>query len=153
VAGTVSADGGGRDGGWDGGGSDGGPARRAAEEAVRLLQTLTEVTGSHDSPECRVCPICQLLAALRQVRPEAVENLIDAAARFTVALRDLTVPAAAATAGEASGPASAGATGATSGEAEPGVQPGAAGTWSGHDPGAGTGAPERSRVQRIEVTD
>jgi hypothetical protein len=39
------------------------------------------------SPECRVCPICRLLALLRGVRPETYEHLLDAAASLVAALR------------------------------------------------------------------
>lgn len=135
-----AASGGGASGGAA---SDGGAARRAAEEAVRLLQTLSEVGGTHDGPECRICPICQLLAALRQVRPEAVENLIDAAARFTLALRDLTVPAP-----SSSEPSAAAASAPTSAPTR------AASPWpSGGEPDAGAQGRDRPRLQRIEVTD
>ena len=37
--------------------------------------------------ECTVCPLCQTVAALRQVKPETVEHLLDAAASVVAALR------------------------------------------------------------------
>jgi hypothetical protein len=49
-----------------------------------------EPTGDSESlhsPECRVCPICRLLALLRGVRPETYEHLLDAAASLVAALR------------------------------------------------------------------
>lgn len=42
--------------------------------------------GPH-SPECRICPICRLLALLRGVRPETYEHLLDAAASLLAAVR------------------------------------------------------------------
>lgn len=71
----------------------------AAEEAARLLAAAQEWARArfdHEhlatgSVECQVCPVCQTVAALRQVRPEAVEHLLDAAASFVAALRS-TVP-------------------------------------------------------------
>ena len=126
--------------GGDGTGQDQAPSsgRRAAEEAVRLLQTLSEVTGSHNAPECRICPICQLLAALRQVRPEAVDHLIDAAAGLAAALRDLAVPAAAEA---AEAPVQEAPDGPP---ASPPAATASSGPSPGHDP---------PRIQRIEVTD
>ena len=71
----------------------------AAEEAVRLFAVVeewarTRASGVLDdehlatgSPECRVCPLCQAIGAARNVRPEAVEHLLDAAASFVAALR------------------------------------------------------------------
>jgi hypothetical protein len=125
--------------------------RWAAEEAIRLLQTLTEFTGEHDGPECRICPVCQLLSALRQVRPEAVEHLVRASAEFGAALRDLAAPESQ----EPQPPQTPDAGGSASpGAAEPGVA-------ADHGPAGGdqpespqpAPVPERLRVQRIEVTD
>ena len=71
----------------------------AAEEAVRLFAVVeewarTRAAGLVDqehlatgSPECLVCPLCQAIGAARNVRPEAVEHLLDAAASFVAALR------------------------------------------------------------------
>ena len=78
----------------------------AAEEAVRLFAVVeewarTRAAGLLDadhlatgSAECRVCPLCQAIGAARNVRPEAVEHLLDAAASFVAALRAaVAVPA------------------------------------------------------------
>ena len=75
----------------------------AAEEAVKLLGAAEEwarararhLDDEHlatGSAECTVCPLCQGVAALRQVRPEAVSHLLDAAASLAAALR-ASVPA------------------------------------------------------------
>ena len=73
------------------------PVGSAAEEAARLFAAAEEWmrtrAGVHldglatGSAECTVCPVCQGISALRQVRPETVEHLLDAAASFVAALR------------------------------------------------------------------
>jgi hypothetical protein len=70
----------------------------AAEEASRLFEAVQEwarrgtaggvsehlATGS---AECQLCPLCQLIGALRGTRPEVVEHLVDAAGSLLAALR------------------------------------------------------------------
>jgi hypothetical protein len=51
-----------------------------------------------ESPECRVCPVCQLLRLVRAANPEVFGHLADAAAALSAAARELL--------GEASGHAS-----------------------------------------------
>ena len=73
------------------------PVGSAAEEAARLFAAAEEWVrtraGGHldglatGAPECTVCPLCQGIAAVRGVRPETVEHLLDAAASFVAALR------------------------------------------------------------------
>lgn len=73
------------------------PVGSAAEEAARLFAAAEEWvrtrSGVHldgvatGAPECSVCPVCQAISALRQVKPETVEHLLDAAASFVAALR------------------------------------------------------------------
>jgi hypothetical protein len=46
------------------------------------------------APECRICPICAGLAALRSARPEAVEHLVKAGAELLLAARALADGAA-----------------------------------------------------------
>ncbi len=69
-----------------------------AEEAAKLLEALTEWARGHTgalaglplatgSPECRLCPVCQMLATLRSARPEAFEHLLDATGSLAAALR------------------------------------------------------------------
>lgn len=58
----------------------------ARQSAGEWAAEATVDEGLH-SPECRVCPICRLLAMLRGVRPETYEHLLDAAASLLAALR------------------------------------------------------------------
>ena len=70
------------------------------EEAVRLVEAMSQWVGAHwsggnagdlplatGSAECRVCPVCQLLAVVRQTRPEVFGHLADASSSFVAALR------------------------------------------------------------------
>lgn len=67
----------------------------AAEEAAKLLAAVQEWGRSRfdaehlatGSGECQVCPLCQGIAAVRHLRPETVEHLLDAAASVVAALR------------------------------------------------------------------
>lgn len=73
------------------------PVGSAAEEAARLFTAAEEWlrarTGvplegiATGAPECSVCPVCQGISAVRHVRPETVEHLLDATASFVAALR------------------------------------------------------------------
>ena len=73
------------------------PVGSAAEEAARLFAAAEEWvrtrSGGHldglatGAPECTVCPLCQGIAAVRGVRPETVEHLLDATASFVAALK------------------------------------------------------------------
>ena len=73
------------------------PVGSAAEEAARLLAAAEEwcaparSTGltalATGAPECSVCPLCQAVSAVRSVKPETVEHLLDAAASLVAALR------------------------------------------------------------------
>lgn len=96
-----------------------GPTGSAAEEAARLFAALEQWAreragalreGAPLGPEhlatgsasCQVCPLCQAVTALRAVRPETVEHLLDAAASLVAALRT-TVATPAPGAGSRSG--------------------------------------------------
>ena len=75
----------------------------AADEAAKLFAAAEQWVreraaglsqGEHlsnGSPECTVCPVCQAVAALRTVKPETVEHLLDAAASVVAALRATVV--------------------------------------------------------------
>lgn len=41
------------------------------------------------SAACRLCPLCQLIAALRHTRPETFAHLLEASAALTAALRSM----------------------------------------------------------------
>ena len=85
----------------------------AAEEAAALFAAAQEWlrTRSHGlgedlrhgehlatgSAECSICPLCQTISAVRQVRPETVEHLLDAVASVVAALRSTIGPEAART--------------------------------------------------------
>ena len=68
-----------------------------AEEASKLFDAVQEwarraSAGTADhlatgAPECQLCPVCQLIAALRGSRPELVEHLGAAATSLFAALR------------------------------------------------------------------
>ncbi len=59
-----------------------------AEEAAKLFAAVQERLGDlHQGPECQVCPVCQLLAAVRTARPEVFEHLAEASAALLLALR------------------------------------------------------------------
>jgi hypothetical protein len=87
-----------------------------AEEAARLFEVLQDAASTwsrgaagsehhgdpgHGDPDhgdpghgqtpaaCRVCPLCQLVAAVQNVRPETVQHLADAAASLAAAFSDL----------------------------------------------------------------
>lgn len=76
-----------------------------AEEAARLFAALEDwartsgvnhashlagaVAGSmaNGSPECRLCPFCTLIGALRTTRPETFDHLQDAVTALLAAVR------------------------------------------------------------------
>ncbi len=61
----------------------------AREKAGQLFDGEHLATGA---APCTACPICQVVEAVRQVRPEAVEHLLDAAASLVAALRTAVTP-------------------------------------------------------------
>lgn len=74
----------------------------AAHEAARLFAAVEDwartrgeagsVEHGAGTPTCGVCPVCSGIALLRDVRPETVEHLLDAAASVVAALRSAVVP-------------------------------------------------------------
>jgi hypothetical protein len=86
------------------GAADGGGTGSAAQEAARLFEavqewarrastdgrTMGESWSEHiatGAPECRLCPICQLVGLLRDTRPEVAMHLADAVGSTLAALR------------------------------------------------------------------
>ena len=82
----------------------------AAQEAARLFAAVEDwartrgeayaagsgaaSAGAHAGPAsatCGVCPVCTGIALLRDVRPETVEHLLDAAASVVAAVRSAVV--------------------------------------------------------------
>jgi hypothetical protein len=83
------------------------------------------------APECRLCPICAGLAALRDARPEAVEHLVKAGVELLLAARALLDAAA--------------PDGQATQRRRPGRQPGDVAGDAGDAAGAGNG------LQRIDI--
>ena len=48
-----------------------------------------DAAAAGQAPECRFCPLCQAMAALRSARPEAVEHLLKAGTELLLAARSL----------------------------------------------------------------
>ncbi|MGB2839484.1 MAG: DUF5304 family protein [Actinomycetes bacterium] len=72
------------------------PLGSAAQEAGRLMDALREWLDARgvpetpiatDSAECRACPICLGLSAIREHHPEVVEQLGRAAEAMIAAVR------------------------------------------------------------------
>src|SRR4029450_11818324 len=50
----------------------------AAEEAAKLIASLTSWVGDHiatDAEECQLCPICLLIRSVRDANPDVVRHL------------------------------------------------------------------------------
>jgi hypothetical protein len=68
-----------------------------SEEASKLFEAVGawargagETVDEHlatGSAECTICPLCQLISAVRGTRPDVVEHLADAAGSLVAALR------------------------------------------------------------------
>ena len=94
-------------------GPGGPPLGSAAQEAARLFAAVEDwartrgEAGAADhvgsGTTCGVCPVCSGIALLRDVRPETVEHLLDAAASVVAAVRSAVVPPTAAEQGRPSG--------------------------------------------------
>ena len=80
------------------------PLGSAAQEAARLFAAVEDWArtrseayaadhpGGTATATCGVCPVCTGIALLRDVRPETVEHLLDAAASVVAAVRSAVVP-------------------------------------------------------------
>ena len=64
-----------------------------ADEAARLFETFeawARVGMDHvanGSPECQLCPFCQMLSIVRGSQPEIFDHLVDASASLMSAFR------------------------------------------------------------------
>ncbi len=65
-----------------------------AEEAAKLFGAAEEwwrehvpAAPAHTGPECKVCPVCQVLSVVRAAQPEVFEHLVSAADAFAQAVR------------------------------------------------------------------
>jgi hypothetical protein len=65
-----------------------------AEEAAKLFNAAEEwwhehapQGALHAGPECRVCPVCQVLALVRNAQPELFEHLAEAASSLLLAAK------------------------------------------------------------------
>jgi hypothetical protein len=77
------------------------PLAGAAEEAARLMAALQDwarrTGGAADLPlasgsaECRLCPVCQAIAVVKDASPEVVEHLARAADSLLAAFRAAVV--------------------------------------------------------------
>jgi hypothetical protein len=54
--------------------------------AVRSIPGVAEHSFANDSPECCVCPICRVVAAMRDPSPELTERLAGGAGDIAVAV-------------------------------------------------------------------
>ena len=64
-----------------------------------------DAAAAGQAPECKFCPLCQAMAALRSARPEAVEHLLKAGTELLLAARALLEGAAEPPAEPGAGPA------------------------------------------------
>jgi hypothetical protein len=126
-----------------GGTSDGEPER----EPDREHPTWTGRGWSeHTGPECRICPICRLIAGLREMRPEVLGHLVGAAEEVLAAVREFAAPGSAGSSGSTGSP--------TAGSPGPGSAAGPTVADGSGAPPSGTGsASERPRVEHIDISD
>lgn len=72
------------------------PVGSLSEEAAKLLAAAQEWArtrfGADHPTDCQLCPVCQAIGAIRQVKPETVEHVVAAAAAFASALRATVTP-------------------------------------------------------------
>lgn len=62
----------------------------AAEEAAKLLASIRGWVDDHlatGSADCQLCPLCQVIAAVRESRPEVAQHLTAAGLSLAAALR------------------------------------------------------------------
>jgi len=62
----------------------------AAEEAAKLIASLTSWVGDHiatDAEECQLCPICLLIRSVRDANPDVVRHLAVAGLSLAAAAK------------------------------------------------------------------
>jgi hypothetical protein len=77
--------------------------RRLVEELTRFLTAVQDGMPEevHGGPECRICPLCRAIGAVRSLRPEVVEHLAAAANSVIAAFQEAVNPTPPAPAGSA----------------------------------------------------
>lgn len=75
------------------------PVGTAAEEVAKLLGALQDLgsqVGEHigHGPDCRYCPVCQVINVVRETSPEVRDHLADAAGSLLSALQAWLTPPA-----------------------------------------------------------
>jgi hypothetical protein len=68
------------------------PVGALAEELARFLESWQQTARTHTGPDCRACPVCQVVAMLRQTRPEVIDHLVTAAGELATAVRLVVAP-------------------------------------------------------------
>jgi len=66
------------------------PLGSAADEAARLADAVGAWLSSHvadGSASCSICPVCQLISAVRETQPELAEHLSRAGESLVAAMR------------------------------------------------------------------
>jgi hypothetical protein len=58
-------------------------------DTTAATSTTAGGSASSRSPECQVCPVCQLLALVRRTQPDTFAHLADASASMLAALRTI----------------------------------------------------------------
>jgi hypothetical protein len=73
------------------------PHGSLSEEALKLAETLqnwlstgSAMTGAGTSSECKVCPICQMIAVVNNMRPEVLGHLTEAGFALAAAFKAAT---------------------------------------------------------------
>jgi hypothetical protein len=64
-------------------------ASRSRSAAESLAAQGDSQAEGHQGPECKICPICQGLALVRNAKPEVIEHLADAATALAAAFSAL----------------------------------------------------------------
>lgn len=73
------------------------PHGSLSEEALKLAETLqnwlstgSAMTGAGTASECKVCPICQMIGVVNNMRPEVLGHLTEAGFALAAAFKAAT---------------------------------------------------------------